>query len=86
MNFLVTSRFKRAYTSLPDEAQGRIKESLRMLAGNMRHPSLHVKKIKGTHDIWECRAGLDYRISFQMVRDYIILRNAGHHDTTLKNP
>lgn len=41
MNFIETSRFKRAYKSFP---------------------------------------------TFQIVRDYFILRNVGHHDPTLKNP
>lgn len=86
MNFLETSRFKRAYKGLPQEAKGRVIASLRMLAVNIKHPSLQVKKIKGTKDIWEARAGLDYRITFQIVRDYFILRNVGHHDPTLKNP
>lgn len=86
MNFLETSRFKRAYKSLPEEAKERVKTSLRMLAVNSKHPSLNVKKIKGTKDIWEARAGLDYRITFQMIRDYFILRNVGHHDPALKNP
>ena len=86
MNFLETSRFKRAYKSLPEEAKERVKTSLRMLAVNVKYPSLKVKKIKGTKDILETRAGLDYRITFQMIRDYFILRNVGHHDLTLKNP
>ena len=86
MNFLETSRFKRAYKSLPEEARGRVKTYLKMLAVNPRHPSLHVKKIKGARDIREARAGPDYRITFQMIRDYFILRNAGRHDSALKNP
>lgn len=86
MNFLETSRFKKAYKSLPEQPRERVREALRMLAVNARHPSLHVKKIKGTKDIWEARAGLDYRITFQIVKDYFILRNVGRHDPTLKNP
>jgi len=86
MNFLETSRFKRAYKSLPEEVKERVKASLRILAVNFKHPSLHVKRIRGTRDIWEARAGLDYRITFQIIRDYFILRNVGHHDPTLKNP
>lgn len=86
MNFIATSRFKRAYKSLPEEVKMGVKEALRMLAVNTRHPSLHVKKIKGTKDIWEARASLDCRITFQIVKDYFILRNVGRHDPTLKNP
>lgn len=86
MNFIETARFKRAYKSLPDEVKIRVKEALRTLAANIRHPSLHIKKIKGTKDIWEARVSLDYRITFQIIKDYFILRNVGHHDPTLKNP
>ena len=86
MNFIEASHFKRAYKSLPKEAQDRVKEALMALAADSKHPSLHVKKIKGTYNIWEARAGLDYRITFQIVKDCFMLRNVGHHDLTLKNP
>ena len=86
MNFVETSRFKKAYKSLPDDAKIRVKETLRMLAVNTRYPSLQVKKIKGAKGIWEARVSLDYRITFQIIKDYFILRNVGHHDPTLRNP
>lgn len=86
MNFVETSRFKKAYRSLPENAKIRVKEALRKLATSIKHPSLQAKKIKGTKDIWEARVSLDYRLTFQMVKDYFILRNVGHHDPTLKNP
>lgn len=86
MNFIETTHFKRAYKSLPEEVKSRVKETLRTLAVNIKHPSLHSKKIKGAKDIWEARIGLDYRITFQIIKDYFILRNVGHHDPTLRNP
>ena len=86
MNFIETAHFKRAYRSLPEQAQGRLKEALRMLAVNMRHPSLRVKKIRGTKDIWEARVSPEYRLTFQIIQDYLILRNVGHHGPALKNP
>lgn len=86
MNFIETSRFKRAYKSLPEEAKVHVKEALRTLAVNIRYPSLHAKKIKGAKDIWEARVSLDYRITFQIKGDYFILRNVGHPDLALKNP
>ena len=86
MNFIETSRFKRAYKSLPDEIKEGVKDSLRMLTADFRHPSLHIKKIKGTDNIWAARISLDYRITFQIAKNYIILRNVGHHDPTLRRP
>lgn len=86
MNFLKTARFKKAYKSLPEEVKVRVREALRKLADNPRYPSLQVKKIKAVKDIWEARVSLDYRMTFQIIRAYYILRNIGHHDSTLKNP
>lgn len=86
MNFLETARFKKAYKSLPEEVKVRVREALRKLADNPRYPSPQVKKIKAVKDIWEARVSLDYRMTFQIIRNYYILRNIGHHDSTLKNP
>jgi mRNA-degrading endonuclease RelE of RelBE toxin-antitoxin system len=79
MNFLETPHFKKAYKSLPEELKNRVKDALHKLAVDTRYPSLQIKKIKGTKDIWEMRVTLDCRVTFQMVKDYIILRNVGAH-------
>lgn len=86
MKFIESSRFKKAYKALPSESKEQVIKTLRLLATDIRYPSLHVKKIQSTKDIWAARVNLDCRLSFQIVKDYIILRNVGHHDSTLKNP
>ena len=86
MNFLETAHFKKAYQSLPWNIQIQVKETLRKLAADLRYPSLQVKKIKGTKNIWEARVTISYRLTFQIVKDFLILRNVGPHDSTLKNP
>jgi len=53
---------------------------------NLRHPGLRVKKIQGTETIWEARAGLAIRITFEIKGEAILLRNVGRHDKTLKRP
>ncbi len=86
MNFIETARFEKAYKALPPEVKERIKDALIKLANDIRYPSLQVKKIKGTRGIWEARVNLDYRITFEMTKNCIILRNVGHHDSALNNP
>ena len=56
------------------------------MSENLRRPSLKVKKIQGTDDIWEARAGLPIRITFEIKENAIILRNVGRHDEALKKP
>ncbi len=86
MNFIETRRFEKAYKALPTEVKERVKETLIKLSKDIRYPSLQVKKIKGTQGIWEARVSLDYRMTFEMAKNYIILRNVGHHDSALNNP
>jgi mRNA-degrading endonuclease RelE of RelBE toxin-antitoxin system len=81
-----TDRFLRAYAALNDQDVERVKEALRLLFENPRHPSLHVKRVQGTDHIWEARASLAIRLTFEMHGDLLVLRNVGAHDETLKKP
>ena len=86
MHLVLTNRFKKAYQSLTADDQGRVKKAMRLMSGDLRHPSLRIKRIKGTHGIWEARASKSLRVTFETEGDAIIFRNVGHHDQTLKKP
>jgi mRNA-degrading endonuclease RelE of RelBE toxin-antitoxin system len=70
--------------SLNDAEQTR--KALGFMSDDLRHPGLQVKKVQGTENIWEARAGLVIRITFEIKEDAIILRNVGRHDEALKKP
>lgn len=63
-----------------------LKNKLKLLLENPRHPSLRVKKIKGQNDIFEASITMKIRITWQYYNDGILLRNLGEHDKTLGNP
>ena len=86
MKFLRTERFKRCYKKLAPDQQGQIKAAITKMAASLFHPSLRVKNIQGTSDIWEASPSMGLRITFQLRDELIILRNCGEHDKTLKNP
>ncbi|MCL6447669.1 MAG: hypothetical protein K6U04_05870 [Armatimonadetes bacterium] len=86
MKFQRTERFKRMYRQLSPEQQKAVQKALCLLAENMRHPSLRVKRVQGTKGIWEASVTMSLRITFQREKDLIILRNCGEHNETLKNP
>ncbi len=86
MTFRRTERFKRAYKKLDPKQQSRIKKAILAMDHNINHPSLRIKRIKGTADIWEASAGMSLRITFNRDDKGIILRNCGEHDGTLKKP
>jgi len=81
-----TARFKRAWEQLTKGEKALARKAITNLAMNIRYPALRVKKIKGTENIWEARASLSLRITFQIEGNTIILRNVGHHNETLGSP
>lgn len=86
MRLFYSERFQRAYADLDDEQVRLAKKALRLLTSNPRHPSLRVKKMQGTADIWEARASRSLRLTFEMRGDVILLRNVGAHNETLRHP
>ncbi len=86
MRIARTERFKAAYRELTPSNQQRARKAIRLLRENPRHPGLRVKRIKGTQDIWEARVSRSTRMTFEVHRDLIILRNVGEHDKTLAKP
>jgi addiction module RelE/StbE family toxin len=64
-----------------------IEQTLRQLAEDPFHPSLHTHKLKGDFsNIWSCSIDYDYRILFEFVEnpedreEAILLLNLGSHD------
>ena len=91
VRFIRTERFQRAYRKLDEHYRELVKKALVQFLADHTYPGLHVKRIQGTDSIWEMRAGRDIRITFEFQENAggtraVVLRNAGHHDPTLKNP
>ncbi|MEK6732829.1 MAG: hypothetical protein AABY55_04305 [Candidatus Omnitrophota bacterium] len=72
--------FKRDYKKLTSIAKEKVKKAIFLMEDDLRYPSLQVKKIKGTKNIWEARASESLRITFNMEGNVIILRTTGEHD------
>lgn len=64
-----------------------IREAVKLLVTDPRHPSLRTKSVQGTRGVFEVSANLDLRITSQYESNGVFyLRNCGLHDRTLKNP
>lgn len=73
-------RFKRDYKKLSLSSREKVKKSLFQMEKNLKYPSLQVKKIRGTKNIWEARASKSLRITFNLKENTIHLRTVGEHD------
>lgn len=80
MRVLRSPRFDRAYRKLPEAVRNAFKGKMRLLSeSNLTHPSLRVKKIKGTGYIWEASIDMDHRFTFEKIKGGIRLRVIGKH-------
>ncbi|MCL5103085.1 MAG: hypothetical protein M1133_03070 [Armatimonadetes bacterium] len=84
MKFERTERFKEAYCSLGEIVQHKVNKALRLMVTDPRHPSLHLKKMRGTSGLWEVRVDRGHRITLSIDGDCYVLRNVGKHDETLR--
>jgi mRNA-degrading endonuclease RelE of RelBE toxin-antitoxin system len=87
LKLTLTERFRKSALELDPEAREKLKKQIGLLAAEPRHPSLRVKKIKGTGSVFEARVDRDLRFTFEFGgRHEIVLRVVGRHDPTLKKP
>ena len=78
-------RFERDYKKLSPSDKEKVNQALFKMEADLKYPSLAVKKIRGTEDIWEARASLFLRLTFTRTGNEIYLRTVGQHDI-LRNP
>lgn len=72
--------YKKLFARLPADIRETTYEKLELFLNNPSHPSLRVKKIKGTEKIWEMSVTMNYRITFEVWEHEIYLRRIGTHD------
>ncbi|MBM3305942.1 MAG: hypothetical protein FJY79_08390 [Candidatus Aminicenantes bacterium] len=87
LRLTLTERFRKSALELDPDVREKLKKQLGLLASDPRHPSLRIKKIKGTGSIFEARVDRDVRFTFEYGGKHeIVLRVVGPHDPTLKKP
>jgi len=78
-----TNSFLKDYKRLPEEIKASVNKNLALLFENPRHPSLRLKKLKGT-DKFEIRISKGYRLTLRYQEQIIELRRIGTHDLLKK--
>lgn len=80
---ILTDSFKDDFFALTRVEQKQSRKCLRLLAENLRYPSLQVHRIKGTV-FWEAYVDKDIRIVYEQNMDTLVLLAIGHHDMLRK--
>lgn len=66
MKIVRSSRFDRKYRKVPIVIQKKFDEKIRLLvSSNYAHPSLRIKRVRGTSSIWETSIDMDHRFTFE---------------------
>lgn len=84
MQIARTDHFKSEFKKLPTPIQKQAIVNLEKFINNQSHPSLHVKKLQGMKNRWEFRITKSYRVTWQKIKDGILLRHIGTHDILRK--
>ncbi len=84
LNIRRLESFLKDYQDLSNEEKAKVEKALRLFIENPRHPSLQVKRIQGTSNIWEARVDLKQWITFLWNSNLLILRRIGNHDIVNK--
>ncbi len=80
MKYRRLAAFRRAFEQLPPEIQVKAGKAFLLFRENPRHPSLHVKRVRGLPGVWEGRVDIQYRFTFHYEDDTVVFRNIGPHD------
>jgi mRNA interferase RelE/StbE len=80
VNAETTRPFDRDYARLPTRVKDQVDKQLSLLLSNPRHPSLHLKRIRGTDGLWEARITRSYRVTLEIAGETYILRRVETHD------
>ncbi len=78
---ITTKHFIKTFKGLPESESVREEtyQKIDLYLANPRHPSLRVKKIKGTDNIWEMSITMNYRITFEETDQEVYVRKIGTH-------
>lgn len=76
-----SDRFQKHYKKLSSEEKNQFKRKLLIFVENPMHPSLRVKRIKGTDGLFEFSVNMDIRVIwFYEGETLVALIDIGHHD------
>lgn len=79
MNHFTLPRFWEAYRKLPKEIQTLADKNYNLLKSDPSHPSLQLKKVGKSKQLWSVRVGINYRALGKDTSDGIVWFWIGSH-------
>ncbi|OGG03247.1 hypothetical protein A2W14_07025 [Candidatus Gottesmanbacteria bacterium RBG_16_37_8] len=82
MNLVFTKQAEKLYKKLPPEIQRKADKQFLFLISNYLHPSLRSRKMSGLNK-FEARIDINYRFTFFIDDENIVILTVGPHDIGL---
>jgi mRNA-degrading endonuclease RelE of RelBE toxin-antitoxin system len=79
MKVVFSERLLKSYETAPRSVQKAFDKQLRLLMGNLQHPSLRAKKYDERGGVWQARATKDWRFYFLIQGDSYCLIDLIRH-------
>lgn len=83
MRIILPDPVKRRVSKFPVNIQRKLEKQLMFLIEDVRHPSLHARKMSGEINKYEARIDYHYRFTYAMSNDTVTILAVGLHDTGL---
>jgi hypothetical protein len=81
-----STRFARARKKKTPAQRADVDQTIRLLADNPRHNSLHTHKVQGARGVWESYINDGFRVTWHWDADVIVLRMNCNHDILNRRP
>lgn len=82
---MILPEFLELAGSLSKEAKLKLVKIMKLLSGNIRHPSLQTKRVKGSANIfYECRVDQGIRLIYDKTNSTLRCWYVGEHDSALR--
>jgi hypothetical protein len=80
MRSRTTANFRKAFAQLPIEVQKQAKQAFRAWKSDLRHPSLHFKRVHQSLPVYSVRIGINWRAVGTQSSDGMIWFWIGSHN------
>ena len=81
---IITPSFDRLFRRVPKRIREATYEKLVLYRDNPSHPSLRIKRMRGTDRFWEMSVTMNHRVTFEVDENRVLLRRIGTHDVLRK--
>lgn len=83
MTIRFSKKYVKEYKKLPQKIRGKVDiviEQLPTEITNLRKSGMGIRKMVNHKDIYELRVDIQYRITFQKQKKWLVLRRVGTHE------